>query len=141
VAFVRTNPLSNNLVGKKLLRKFYTNNDLNTLFKSPCNLHSVPRIGSGMVFHFSFSIQELFSLMLSHNIFVCKYFNNSLLLKGVIDQMPNLFDIWQDSKTKSTMFCKDLDHQGVVNYHLLDCTNGIWTTLRTPRPHLTWLYK
>lgn len=54
--------------------------------------------------------------------------------------MPNLFDIWQDLKTNNTMFCKDLDHQGVVGSHLLDYMNGIWTTLRTPRPHLTWFY-
>jgi hypothetical protein len=79
--------------------------------------------------------------MLSHNIFVCKYFNNILLPKGVIDQMPNHFNIWQDSKTNSTMFRKDLDHQGVVYSHLLHCMGGIWTTLKIPRSHLTWLHK
>jgi hypothetical protein len=110
-------------------------------FKSPCNLHSISRVGSGMVFHFSFSIQELFSFMLFHNIFVCKYFNNILLPKEVIDQMSNLFNIWQDSKTNNTMSRKDLDHQGVVNSHLLDFTSGIWNTLRTLHSHLSWLYK
>jgi hypothetical protein len=110
--------------------------------QSPCNLHSVSRVGSGMVFHFSFSIQELFSFMLFHNIFVCKYFNNILLSKGVIDQMPKNFNIWQDSKTNNTMFCKDLDHhQGMVGSHLLDFIGGIWNTLKTPCSHLTWLYK
>lgn len=94
-----------------------------------------------MVFHFSFSIQELLSFLLSQNIFVCKHFNNILLLEGVIDQIPNLFDIWQDSKTNSTMFHKDLDHQGMVGSHLLNFTCGNWNTLKTPCPHLTWLYK
>jgi hypothetical protein len=32
MAFVRTNPLSNNLLEKKLLKKIYTSKDLNTLF-------------------------------------------------------------------------------------------------------------
>jgi hypothetical protein len=94
-----------------------------------------------MVFHFSFSTQEPFSLLLFYNIFVCKYFNEILLPKGLIDQMPNLVYIWQDSKINNTMFRKDLDHQGMVNSHLLNYTSGIWTTLRTPHPRLTWLYK
>ncbi len=32
MAFVRENPLSNDLMGKKLLKEFYIGKDLNTLF-------------------------------------------------------------------------------------------------------------
>lgn len=58
--------------------------------------------------------------MSSHNIFVYKYFHNILLPKGVIDQMSNLFKVWQDLMINSTIFHKEL-FKDWLTPHLLDC--------------------
>jgi len=36
-----------------------------------------------------------------------KYFNHVIIFTGVIDQLPNLLEIWCDPKANNTMFCKD----------------------------------
>jgi hypothetical protein len=69
--------------------------------------------------------------MSSHNIFVYKYFHNILLPKGVIDQMSNLFKVWQDSMINGTIFHKEL-----FNYSK-ELANSpftrLWVVFRVPK--------